>query len=180
MNEAFAERDTQESQSVEQLFGVAPEQKAAEPAAADTPEPALPQFSDQTADKPLPVGNPNDLTEIELKEGSTYLISDFVPPAQTDGNALPKELSGLQSASANPDDALNQPLDEASQTSDVQEWWLPPSRRKNRLNRLRTRRKTLRCPRLFGKHHQNQTRRDAGHQNRADGAGTGPVRPPAP
>ena len=27
-------------------------------------------------------GNPNDLTEIELKEGSTYLISDFVPPAQ--------------------------------------------------------------------------------------------------
>lgn len=25
---------------------------------------------------------PNDLTEIELKEGSTYLISDFVPPAQ--------------------------------------------------------------------------------------------------
>lgn len=121
LNEAFAERDTQESQSVEQLFGVAPEQKAAEPAAADTPEPALPQFSDQTADKPLPVGNPNDLTEIELKEGSTYLISDFVPPAQTDGNALPKELSGLQSASANPDDALNQPLDEASQTSDVQE-----------------------------------------------------------
>ena len=26
--------------------------------------------------------NPNELTEIELKEGSTYLISDFVPPAQ--------------------------------------------------------------------------------------------------
>ena len=26
---------------------------------------------------------PNDLTEIELKEGSTYLISDFVPPAET-------------------------------------------------------------------------------------------------
>ena len=27
--------------------------------------------------------SPNDLTEIELKEGSTYLISDFVPPAET-------------------------------------------------------------------------------------------------
>ena len=26
--------------------------------------------------------NANDLTEIELKEGATYLISDFVPPAQ--------------------------------------------------------------------------------------------------
>lgn len=121
LNDAFAERDTTDEQSVEQLFGVAPEQKAADPAASDMPEPALPQFSDQTADKPLPVGNPNDLTEIELKEGSTYLISDFVPPAQADGNALPKELSGLQSTSANPDDALNQPLEEAAQTSEVQE-----------------------------------------------------------
>ncbi len=27
-------------------------------------------------------GNPNELTEIELKAGSTYLISDFVPPTQ--------------------------------------------------------------------------------------------------
>ena len=31
--------------------------------------------------------NPNDLTEIELKEGSTYLISDFVPPAQVTDEA---------------------------------------------------------------------------------------------
>ena len=31
--------------------------------------------------------NPNDLTEIELKEGSTYLISDFVPPAQVGDDA---------------------------------------------------------------------------------------------
>lgn len=122
LNDAFAERDTEEEQSVEQLFGVTPEQQPAQPAAADETEPALPQFSDQTADKPLPVGNPNDLTEIELKEGSTYLISDFVPPAQADGNALPKELSGLQSASATPDDALNQPLvEDAAQTSEVQE-----------------------------------------------------------
>lgn len=122
LNDAFAERDTEEEQSVEQLFGVTPEQKPALPTAADETEPALPQFSDQTADKPLPVGNPNDLTEIELKEGSTYLISDFVPPAQADGNALPKELSGLQSSSATPDDALNQPLvEDAAQTSEVQE-----------------------------------------------------------
>ncbi len=27
--------------------------------------------------------NPGDMTEVELKEGSTYLISDFIPPAQT-------------------------------------------------------------------------------------------------
>ncbi len=31
--------------------------------------------------------NPNELTEIELKEGSTYLISDFVPPAQVEEEA---------------------------------------------------------------------------------------------
>ena len=31
-----------------------------------------------------PSNNPNELTEIELKEGSTYLISDFVPPAQVE------------------------------------------------------------------------------------------------
>lgn len=31
--------------------------------------------------------SPNDLTEIELKEGSTYLISDFVPPAQVGDDA---------------------------------------------------------------------------------------------
>ena len=36
-------------------------------------------------------GNPNELTEIELKEGSTYLISDFVPPAQLAAQAAPAQ-----------------------------------------------------------------------------------------
>ena len=91
LKEAFTERSSQDDQSVEQLFGVPATQQPA-PAAEPAQAASLPQFSDQTADKPLPVGNPNDLTEIELKEGSTYLISDFVPPAQADANALPKEL----------------------------------------------------------------------------------------
>ena len=91
LKEAFTERSSQDDQSVEQLFGVPAAQQPA-PAAEPAQAASLPQFSDQTADKPLPVGNPNDLTEIELKEGSTYLISDFVPPAQADANALPKEL----------------------------------------------------------------------------------------
>ncbi len=91
LKEAFTERSSQDDQSVEQLFGVPATQQPA-PAAEPAQATSLPQFSDQTADKPLPVGNPNDLTEIELKEGSTYLISDFVPPAQADANALPKEL----------------------------------------------------------------------------------------
>lgn len=39
---------------------------------------------EQTASLPEGKGfyNPNDMTEVELKEGSTYLISDFIPPAQ--------------------------------------------------------------------------------------------------
>lgn len=42
--------------------------------------------ADNPSNEPLPEGNPNELTEIELKEGSTYLISDFVPPAQLTDN----------------------------------------------------------------------------------------------
>ncbi len=41
-------------------------------------------------------GNPNDLTEIELKEGSTYLISDFVPPAQ-----LTDDVEAVMNSTAN-------------------------------------------------------------------------------
>ena len=99
LNDAFAERET-ENQSVEQLFGLDQQnQETQTNEAVDTSVPvaSLPTFDEQTADQPLPVGNPNDLTEIELKEGSTYLISDFVPPAQADGNALPKELGALAS-----------------------------------------------------------------------------------
>ncbi len=46
--------------------------------------------------------NPNDLTEIELKEGSTYLISDFVPPAQ-----LAAEVSPNGEVQSEPEQALN-------------------------------------------------------------------------
>ena len=49
-----------------------------------------------TADTTLPESNPNELTEIELKEGSTYLISDFVPPAQLSNNVA--EIMGGQTA----------------------------------------------------------------------------------
>lgn len=99
LNDAFAERET-EDQNVEQLFGLDQQnQETQTNEAVDTSVPvaSLPTFDEQTSDQPLPVGNPNDLTEIELKEGSTYLISDFVPPAQADGNALPKELGALAS-----------------------------------------------------------------------------------
>ena len=123
LKEAFAERGGQNDQSVEQLFGIAsPSAQAAQPhpGTAATDENAhLPQFSDQTADKPLPVGNPNDLTEIELKEGSTYLISDFVPPAQANANELPKELGGLNAKN----NVISQAM--STMTTDIQEMVTP-------------------------------------------------------
>ena len=131
LNEAFSERNNESNQSVEQLFGIAPQGNEEQPQAQATGEgmpqadPHLPQFSDQTADKPLPMGNPNDLTEIELKEGSTYLISDFVPPAQAGSNALPKELTGLDSASQ--ENSLSEESKDTNgdDSSDVQEMVSP-------------------------------------------------------
>ena len=123
LNEAFSERKEESAQSVEQLFGLTPESQPESQPAAEEQQPQtaeeeqhLPQFSDQTTEKPLPMGNPNDLTEIELKEGSTYLISDFVPPAQTNGNALPKELESLNAGSS-----AKHPADGNTQTAEVQE-----------------------------------------------------------
>ncbi len=112
LKDAFTER-AQNEQSVEQLFGINPAQHQQAPVQTPVEDQAIPSLDSigqQTADQPLPVANPNDLTEIELKEGSTYLISDFVPPAQTD-NSLPKELTDLQfnnpAASAQPEKAAD-------------------------------------------------------------------------
>ncbi len=136
LNEAFNERKAEPAQSVEQMFGLAPEnneepaqqpqaeqaqpEATAEPVAAQpapqTDDRPLPQFSDQTADKPLPMGNPNDLTEIELKEGSTYLISDFVPPAQANGNELPKELNQTNQAAGTQTADMQEMVDPVKQT----------------------------------------------------------------
>ncbi len=52
----------------------------------DTEQPVVQAATVNLSNEPLPESNPNELTEIELKEGSTYLISDFVPPAQLTDN----------------------------------------------------------------------------------------------
>lgn len=91
LREAFADR-APETQSVEQLFGIG-ETPSQETNATNTPAPEqdlsslgeteeLPGLDEATPT--APAVNPNELTEIELKEGSTYLISDFVPPASSD------------------------------------------------------------------------------------------------
>lgn len=53
----------------------------------------------QQAQETLPEGkgfyNPNDMTEVELKEGSTYLISDFIPPAVASSNAPAVSKNGI-------------------------------------------------------------------------------------
>lgn len=100
LKDAFAEHEAQADQTVEEMFGIGKTASVQPQPAQTAPEemaiPSLDDIGRQTADQPLPVGNPNDLTEIELKEGSTYLISDFVPPAKANGNELPKELAGLK------------------------------------------------------------------------------------
>ncbi len=63
-----------------------PEPEQASSALAEVEQ--LKTMTASTADETIThASNPNDLTEIELKEGSTYLISDFVPPAQITDNA---------------------------------------------------------------------------------------------
>ncbi len=55
--------------------------------------------------------NPNDLTEIELKEGSTYLISDFVPPAQMgDETADKANMADNQTEKADSEEKLQEAL----------------------------------------------------------------------
>lgn len=57
---------------------------------------------------------PNDLTEIELKEGSTYLISDFVPPAQASDFA-----AAAQDAMARSQDALKNAAKDAQKADEL-------------------------------------------------------------
>lgn len=121
LKDAFTERDAHSDQTVEQLFGIdqqANQSVEAKQLPAEKQKiPSLDDISQQTTAQPLPVGNPNDLTEIELKEGSTYLISDFVPPAQTEPGALPQQLNTFtnaqtqeQSAKTNSTDAFTEIL----------------------------------------------------------------------
>ena len=59
----------------------------------------------QTPEKPVNA-NPNDLTEVELKAGSTYLISDFVPPASTDTPAVANDELSVQDKTTEIQDML--------------------------------------------------------------------------
>lgn len=75
LREAFTERIPNMQEELVVPFSEAELSSAEKKASLD--------FSNQSVS--TDVNNPqnaNDLTEIELKEGATYLISDFVPPAQ--------------------------------------------------------------------------------------------------
>lgn len=78
--------------------------------AQEFPFSEIQEESTSTEEKPqqseaqsLPSGegfyNPNDMTEVQLKEGSTYLISDFIPSANT-GNTILNEKAGAGAAAA--------------------------------------------------------------------------------
>ncbi len=83
LEEAFTERAP-----LQEDFPLPEETPAQEPAAQDQEPTALPEGQGfyTTA---------GDMTEVELKEGSTYLISDFIPPAQTkaDENSVQNEVA---------------------------------------------------------------------------------------
>ena len=129
INEAFAEHNANQDQSVEQLFGLTAANTAEKTSNEITAEgaPVLENldapiektssgdWDTTTAAAPT---NPNELTEIQLKEGSTYLISDFVPPAQA-VNALPKELEGLEKKAPADNDTSATPKEE--EETEVQE-----------------------------------------------------------
>jgi len=76
LREAFTERIPAPGSETD--FGniVPDNSSAAEPASETTPLMEALQTHE--------IRNPNELTEVELKAGSTYLISDFVPPATTE------------------------------------------------------------------------------------------------
>ncbi len=95
LQDAFTERKAQEDSSVEQLFGLASAGAAVAAATAaesqETKDDKLPSL--EQADTNVPEAQtPKDgeAPEIELKAGSTYLISDFVPPALSSNKSAEK------------------------------------------------------------------------------------------
>lgn len=98
LREAFAERPAAEEMTVAQDLDAKLQEEQPQPQESAAAQADIAPLEQTTSTESLPMGegnfNPNDLTEIELKEGSTYLISDFVPPAQA--NEVPKEIGGLK------------------------------------------------------------------------------------
>lgn len=98
---AFADQKTHEEESVEKLFGLASAggaiSAAQEKEDQQTQENDKLPSLDEAVTKPSPAqpdsqeSDPNGMSEVELKAGSTYLISDFVPPASSDAKAEPFE-----------------------------------------------------------------------------------------
>ena len=83
LQDAFTERKPEEAVDLVAPFGQEEELKEGEePSEQQNTEEPTSDFSNQAAETSLQQTPANELTEIELKEGATYLISDFVPPAQ--------------------------------------------------------------------------------------------------
>ena len=127
LKEVFVDRAPQEDASIDQLLGTAPTVEPAAPQAVPEPDLDMPSLSAVSSDKPaetaMPEGNPNDLTEIELKEGSTYLISDFVPPASSKEleAAYAKKMQGNQPGAPNPAAKHETKENKADDTQEIQE-----------------------------------------------------------
>lgn len=102
--EAFTERapvpefpipaEEEKPEDINEETEIEPEQQA---------QPQEPQAQTEELPAPAPY-TANDLTEVELKEGSTYLISDFIPPATASANAAQSNALPSEYAAKNQQD----------------------------------------------------------------------------
>lgn len=139
--EAFADRSSTENQSVEQLFGLA-DATAQVNSATSQPEPEnttpqdLPSIDSMdpsrsaAEDVSSQADNPNELTEIELKEGSTYLISDFVPPASSD--ALEQAYAKRDGQTVPAQNKTNEKTSDKSDNLEIQEFVATPQKQEGK------------------------------------------------
>ena len=126
LKDAFAEHKNQEDKSVEQLFGLASAGAAVSAvAAAEQADPSKPEENilpslDQTnetsaqSQQAAPNSNPNDMTEVQLTAGSTYLISDFVPPASNPNSDLGQALTSEGGKNEGDDSGLEEMVPSSS------------------------------------------------------------------
>lgn len=113
----------QPQQGPQEMQTLEPAAAEAQPVQEEPQMAAMPQTAEPPVEQPAAdlektstqaEYSPNDLTEIELKEGSTYLISDFVPPAQASDFA-----AAAQDAMARSQDALKNAAKDAQKTEEL-------------------------------------------------------------
>ena len=106
--------------SQEDLEEAFTERNNAQDEAFEAPEVMSVQQSLPVNDEPY---NPKEMTEVQLKEGSTYLISDFIPPAETGNKQEPEQnqaMPALESAENKPQQQEQQQNQDATEATMIE------------------------------------------------------------